>query len=285
MGRGLTRRELLITAVAATVGGGAGMVGARWTMTTELPRAPISDDREMAPPASLAILHAGLAARRVVPCRLFFAGSSTTAGTAASMPSARYVDLMVASLQRIYSSGTGHEATVAVSPQGDFGTPGPAVGVQGYNLGRRGATAADYLDAATIRRVAALDPCAVVHVVGSNDFRDGVPPDVYQTRVERHLRSLRGATVQPCVHVLVQSYERFDGASSAYSWSAYGEALADIATANADDVVFLDISDAYFRVGVPGGDPFELLVADRIHQSDAGHAFMADLLLAELLLP
>jgi hypothetical protein len=47
---------------------------------------------------ALGILHAGLAARLVSPCRVVFAGSSTPAGSHASAQSKNFVGLLVAAL-------------------------------------------------------------------------------------------------------------------------------------------------------------------------------------------
>jgi lysophospholipase L1-like esterase len=238
-------------------------------------------------PNSLAILHAGLATRERWPCRLAFVGSSTTAGGNASDPGHRYVDLLVARMQAAYPSGTGSETSVQVSSSASFDDVSAEPGVHGYNAGNGGTTAADYLDGDAIQAIAALDPRMVLHMVGSNDYRSGMAPEDYRGHVQDVVSGLQSRMSGPCVHVLVQSYQGPDTASAdlPYAWGEFGKALAGIAAADPDRVAFIDISGPYYLLGVPGDDPFGLIDTDLIHQTDAGHAFMADTLRTRLGVP
>lgn len=269
----------------AAIGAGAGLLGARTgTQASHDARAPVSTVPETlanASPSGLAILHAGLTARLAVPCRIAFAGSSTTAGIGATSPDRGYVSVLVAALQQWHPSSTGRESKVHRSPLADFGRPETTPGVHGYNAGRPGTHAATYLDAAGVEAIAALAPCAVIHMVGSNDFANGVSPEQYRTGMVQQLDRFREVSTAPCVHVLVQSYERSERKPYRHPWSRYGDALADIAEAHPDTVV-LDISGPYYRAGVPGEDLLHLMSTDRIHQNDRGHAFMADIVRSAL---
>jgi lysophospholipase L1-like esterase len=273
------RRQVLVSGASAAIGAGAGLLGARTgsqasadarTTAATVPETPASVS-----PSGLAVLHAGLAARLTAPCRIAFAGSSTTAGTGATSPDRSYVSVLVAALQRLHPSGTGRESQVHRSPLADFGRPGTTPGVHGYNTGRPGTRVATYLDAAGVAAIAALAPCAVVHMVGSNDFAGGVSPEQYRMGVVQQLDRFRAVGTAPCVHVLVQSYERSDRRSYRHPWPRYGDALAGIAEADPDTVV-LDVSGPYHRAGVPGEDLLHPMSTDRVHQNDRGHAFMAD---------
>ena len=99
--------------------------------------------------------------------------------------------------------------------------------------------------------------------------------------VVQQLDRFRAVGTAPCVHVLVQSYERSDRRSYRHPWSRYGDALAGIAEADPDTVV-LDVSGPYHRAGVPGEDLLHLMSTDRAHQNDRGHAFMADVIRSAL---
>jgi hypothetical protein len=50
-----------------------------------------------------------------------------------------------------------------------------------------------------------------------------------------------------------------------------------LAAANPDRMVFLDLSPAFRRLGVPGTDIYHLMNADLVHLGDEGHAFLGEL--------
>lgn len=291
MSRRLSRREVLLSATFAATGVGAGLLGARTGGRTPsaVPPPPASPPAGVSrvpvavasgSPSGLAILTAGLAARTTRPCRIAFAGSSTTAGSGATSPERSYVGVLVSALQAEHPSGTGQESTVLGSSTADFGRPADTPGVHGYNVGRSGSRAATYLDPAAVGAIAALGPSAVVHMVGSNDFAAGVPPEQYRAALAQQLDAFRAVSTAPCVHVLVHSYQRTDRPTYGHPWAAYRGALDAVATDR--DVVVLDISGPYRAAQVPGEDPLQLISADRVHQTDRGHAFMADVIRSAL---
>ncbi|WP_409331741.1 SGNH/GDSL hydrolase family protein [Trujillonella humicola] len=288
MPRSLTRRDLLLGAASAAALLTAGCApAARDAAAPPPPRPVVAPNAIPAPPpvpTGLDVLRTALAAATTAPCPVVFAGSSTTAGAAASRPALCYVDRTVAALQRAHPSGTGSEAAVLASPEARWAPTGPATGVHGYNAGRSGSTAASYLPEAVLGRLAAVAPVAVVHMVGSNDFHAGTAPETYRDRLESRLAALRAALPGPCVHVLVHSYERMDPARAPRaSWRDFGTVLTGVAARAPADVVAVDLSDEYRALGVPGADPGRLLHRDRVHQTDAGHAVMAHLVARALL--
>lgn len=225
---------------------------------------------------AIGILRAGIAVRTAAPCRIVFAGSSTTAGNGASAKAKRYVDRLIVALQAAYPSGLGTETTVVDSTSASFGTLSTAAGIHGYNAGEAGTTSNGYLTSAEMTSIGALNPRAVIHMIGANDYLGNVDPATVKTNVLAKIAALKAATSGPCVHILVQSYQRLDATSPAYPWWAYGDVLREIAISDPDHVAFVDVSEPFRLSGVPGSDPLAL-IADTVHPSDSGHALLADL--------
>jgi hypothetical protein len=92
------------------------------------------------------------------------------------------------------------------------------------------------------------------------------------------VNDLKSKIAGPCVQVIVHSYARPDVTSPTYAWSLYGAALKQIADADPDNVAFLDISEPYRVSGIAGTDALNLIDTDLLHQTDDGHALMADLI-------
>jgi lysophospholipase L1-like esterase len=231
-------------------------------------------------------LRAALASRNAGPRVLVFAGSSTTFGNNATTSARRYVNMFTATLQARYPLYSGSSpATVTLSAA--VATPPSSAGVQAVNAGVVGTDASNYLNSTTRGQIAALNPVAIIHMVGSNDYSAGTSAATYKTTVQTQIAGLRALLTGPCVHILAQSYQRLDVDTPTVVWSAYGAALAEIANEDAHgDVVYVDISLPYIQSGIPGADPLDLIDTDGIHQRDAGHAVMADALadaLTELL--
>lgn len=157
-------------------------------------------------------------------------------------------------------------------------------GVHAYNGGQSGATSATYADATRISLVIAKAPLVVLHMIGSNDYRESVRVGDYKANIVTCINRIKRGHTAPHVHVLVHSYQRtdFDAAWAIAPWSEYGNALREIAEEAPDTVAFLDLSKSYALAGVPGADPLEFVSSDRVHQTPAGHEFMADQLRLKL---
>lgn len=182
------------------------------------------------------------------PVTIVCAGSSTTAGVAASAPARGWVAVMAGRL--------GDAARV-------------------INVGIPGANAGGYLPDASVAAIAAERPDLVIHMIGANDIRELIPPARYIATLAGRLDALDAAAGAPLRHLLVHSYQRADSFEPVAPWSAYADAVR--AHAAGRPAVFADLSGAYAALGVPGGDPHALLDGDLIHQADAGHAVMAEL--------
>jgi lysophospholipase L1-like esterase len=151
------------------------------------------------------------------------------------------------------------------------------------NLGQPGTTATTYLPDRRISRITKLDPAAVIHMVGSNDYARLVPPAAYGATMRDRLDKLDAGIGLPCQHVLIQTFARVDVTDPVAPWAAYGEELHTLTEGHPHRVV-LDVSEAFADVGVRfgGTDPLDLIGPDGIHMGDAGHRLMAELVWSQL---
>ncbi|WP_062298187.1 SGNH/GDSL hydrolase family protein [Demequina maris] len=223
------------------------------------------------------ILRAALSTWESAPVALVFAGSSTTANSAATGWVARFVTRL-----RAQYSTSGGETAIQASTSASF-TQRTAAGVHAYNCGITNTQANTYLTNAMCTAIADLGPAVMFHMVGSNDFAAQKSPTTYQSELTTRLAYLDARLPAPFVHVLVHAYQRLDVSSpTAYGWSSYGDALRRVANLKPASRLFLDISSAYAATGVPGADPLNLVSSDDIHQTNAGNALMATLIYREL---
>ena len=239
----------------------------------DIPTVPAPGDIPTTYPA-LGILHAGLALATKRPVSIVFAGSSTTGGALASTDAKRYVNRLVTALRKRYTPDETAAPWVQHSAAAAF-TPITSAGVHGYNVGIGGANASTYLTTASMDNIAALDPWAIVHMIGSNDWATNRTPSTYKADVLAKLDNLDSKLTRPCVHVLAHSFGRWDVAG-AYSWSLYGAALKEIADSRPHRVAYVDVSGAFAALGVPSSDPLDVISTDNIHANDFGHAILAD---------
>lgn len=229
------------------------------------------------------ILPARALTRSTAPCVVVFAGSSTTSATYLSA-SQRYVNLTAAILySRFPISGT--QPVVRSLAEAVSAAPSGA-GMHIINAGVSGTRSNDYLTSTTRPQLAALDPAAVVHMVGANDFGNGITPAAYKTNLLSQLTSLRSSISGKCVHILVHSHERYDSAAVAAKVAPWGDFLTKLREIEAasTDVVVVDLSATYNLLGVPSTDPYDLIESDNIHPSAKGHVLIADMLRTALAL-
>lgn len=282
----------VVTPVATTAGNALTAAGAAQTTANNAQTAVAN--KADARPTAINILRAGLAVRSVTPCRIVFTGSSTTEGRNASTESARYVNRLIKFLQNAYpvTSGTS-EPAVVVSNSATFGTLSTLPAVHGYNVGEGGTTAATYLVSAERTRIAAINPRAIIHMVGSNDWGTGRTLAAFKADVQTAVNDLKSKLTVPCVQILVNAYRRMDvnaNNNALDTWENFGLALKDIADADPANVAYIDLNPLYKAIGVNGTasgstDPLDVIDTDLIHQNDNGHAFMADLLAEALGIP
>jgi lysophospholipase L1-like esterase len=243
----------------------------------------LSDRRELGASAlrqpDLVPLTAALAQRRVRSVRLLFLGSSTTAGIGATAPASRYVDQVVAGLQSTFPSGTA--ASQVRDLRRSTLRPDRSPGVQGVNGGLGGVTADTYFTDAHAYGVRLLQPTCVVHQIGSNDTVAHVPVATFRARVEAVVRRIDSLTERPPCHVLVQPVRRYQ--VSVETWSAYGEALLQIAQDHRR-VSYVDAGAAFEARDALGADPADLIGGDAVHLTDAGHTLLAATVLDALAL-
>lgn len=163
-----------------------------------------------------------------------------------------------------------HESGVDVLNAGLGGTHSavyamPALGMRGHN-----------------RALAAHDPALLVFMVGSNDYALGVDPEIYRQRMHAAVLAARSSCPRDMPVLLVHGHRRFDVANPLHPWPEYGAALAAVADA-VPDAAFLDLG-AHFPVS-QAADTTDLISADAVHLTDAGHAWVGDLIADELLTP
>lgn len=232
---------------------------------------------------ALAAFRARLTAAYFEPVRIVGLGSSFMLGSKETQEERGWFPLFIRALQAAYPTPTTSPAIRSESAR--FGTAPTLPGVYGFNAGQGGGTSANYIVTFEYDNVAALNPAAVVHAIGANDWAPGlIPPATFRTNVETAIDTIDSKVTKPTTHILVHTYRKNYAVASAAPWSEYRDALEAIANARTN-VVFVNIEPPFIEVGIPGADPLDLLDADDVHQSDRGHAFMASTMLAALGFP
>lgn len=232
----------------------------------------------LAPVPGIPALEARLTLAKLTdaPVAVVFAGSSTTAATGG------YVVRLTALLQE-RRWGTAAATPVQFSPDAEF-TARTAAGIHSYSAGQNGARAETYLTNDERDRIAALNPAAIVHMVGANDYVISPPPGSdpvgYEATMRASLAAFDSRLTAPCQHVLIHSYAKLSNPNPVWPWSEYLAALENIAR-DRDDVVVIDLSKEFRVLGVDkgGADPFDLISEDGTHMTAAGNRVMADRLI------
>lgn len=207
------------------------------------------------------------------PAPLVFVGSSSVAGFNTD-PENRWVNLLGKTLGQP-TTMTRTEAVDALPLE-----PGYHL----VNCGFGGTTAADYVWQAMADNIGQFEPAAVIHMVGSNDFRNDIDPSVYEANVRSKLNMIDSASAVPTVHIMIHTYRRPDHTTPAYEWEEYRSALHRIAGSR-KNVSVLDISGQWETLDIAQGDPFGLIQSDDTHMSNAGHQVMAAMVERALGLP
>lgn len=217
------------------------------------------------------------------PVNVVGAGSSSMEGYNATAEQYRMFNRLAAILQAEYPSGLGTETTPRTVDAG-YNALHTGPGLHFYNGGEGGTRSDSYLPQARVDKIAAIDPAIIFHMVGANDGSGNVAPATYKANMLDALARVDAATPGNPVHVLIHQFQRWDQWGS-YAWTEYRDQLKAIADADPSRFVFIDLNPAYVALGIPNTDPLNLIDTDNIHQNNAGHELMADLLRKELGLP
>lgn len=263
-----------VAQVASQLGSGTGPIGVAGRA------AFVSGGRGVfaeAYPRALAKLAAGLSNAHLAPCRFVVTGSSTSAQNPG------YVAPLTAAMQTAYPSGLGYESPLQVSNSADFTIPAATAGVQVYNAAQGSTFSSDFLTSTEITKIAALNPAAVLIMIGSNNYNSSTPIATYKSQVQGKIDDFKAQVTSQCVYILVHSYQRTGEHTPA--WAEYGQALREIADADPNNVAFSDVSAPFYTLGVPAPDPLDLLNVDGTHLNTAGYALLAEELCRALGIP
>ncbi|MCK9896978.1 GDSL-type esterase/lipase family protein [Frankia sp. AgB32] len=150
-------------------------------------------------------------------------------------------------------------------------------GVQIYQSGRSGAVTNDFVANLSVpTRIAQLAAGLVILMTGSNEYQSGVSPTAFATALTTLIGNIR-ATVNPVPSMLlVGTYRRLDVTAPAYPWASYLQAMRDMAADDPANLAYVDISGVYPTS--QSVDLYDLIGSDSVHQTDRGHAMMADLI-------
>ena len=264
--------------------------------TTPTTPSPITEGFEYLIPISR--WNAGIRRRNTAPCLFLPAGSSTTAGQAATSEANRYVNKVVAAIQAAYpkADGSAHPATIMASAST---SSVQGAGIRGINYGVSSTTSVDFITQADITKMVAQSATGgVAHLfwmVGSNDWSRDIAPSAFKANMATWISRAKTAFLaanKPFLITLVATYGRVDSSAQTppkNPWSSYVTAMRELALAEPNYVAFMDLSNIYKFAGMPESgtayDPFDLLTSDDVHQNDLGHDFMADEILKKLNVP
>ena len=251
-----------------------------WSIGSELTSAKLNNMQ----PIDKARIYAAMMKRNTVPVVMVALGSSTTAGNGASDAAHSYVNLLAAAIQTTFPLTSGSSPATRTLAAA-VATPPSANGVQMINAGVAGTTSANYITGTTIPQIAALHPSIIFHMIGANDYANGVAPAIYQSNLASQVGALNTALAAassiPFIHVLIHTFARPDIVSPTYPWDQYLTALRAFGGTDVSRIMVIDQSYAYTSIGIPGLDPYAFK-ADTLHLNDSGHAFMAELIRADL---
>lgn len=225
---------------------------------------------------NLGALLAGYGVRKVQPVGIVFVGSSTTEGSDQS-PGDRWVNKLVYRLQSAVPTNT-FSAVGTLSS-----TKNTTPGIHGYNGGLSGTTSINYLTDAKVTQIGGLDPRAIIHMVGSNDYKNGITPANYRANMVSWLDKLDAAVTNPHVHVLAHGQERTDGPFT-YPYTEYRQVLLDLAQERSN-CTFIDTSPYFVAAGNTGTDPLDIMKPDGVHLTVQGHTMMFHVMEREMRIP
>jgi lysophospholipase L1-like esterase len=162
------------------------------------------------------------------------------------------------------------------------------LGARVYNSGKGSTSTVDFIttNAATIwqRAVAIGNVNLVAMMMGSNDFSSSLNPVTFKANLLTIIHNVWNSlsATKPDI-VLINSYKRFDqvGYGTVYLHDQYADKMKELA-AELDTVYYVDVSGLFPLVNDSVHDPLDLMNTDNIHMNDAGHRYMARILLRRL---
>ncbi|MFZ1249956.1 MAG: GDSL-type esterase/lipase family protein [Candidatus Microsaccharimonas sp.] len=239
---------------------------------------------------AIATFRAGLSRRlSSSPVVIVFTGSSSTAGTGASVDTRRYVNRFMDHVRSIYPALNGTYTTTVQTLSQAVSAPPSGAGIFAVNAGIAGTRSDTYLTSTTRSQIGNLNPRAIIHMIGANDYGNGVAVSAYKANLISQINSLDALIGTRHTHIFIHSYPRFDSAALSARvapWSDYLAALYQIQALYPDTVAVIDTNRDWSVAGVTGAastDPMDLIGNDEIHMNDYGHEFLADLIRIKLL--
>ena len=244
-------------------------------------------EESLALPTPLDYLRARLARTTMGPVRAMILGSSTAFGSGATTASKSVTNTLTRLIQSAHPSGVAlWEPPVLASSVADDFTPN-LPGFHMANAAFGGAVSADYVGSSRATQATTIQPHVIIHLIGANDYRNGVPPATMQANITAAMASLDAVLTQPAVHVIVGTYAMPVETAPLAPWSGYLDGME--AAANAHSMaVFIDASKPFIEANASGPsapDPLDLISTDQIHATDAGHALLAREIARRLDLP
>lgn len=213
-------------------------------------------------PSALGPLYAGFSVAHSRPINIVGLGSSTidASGDPAEV---RWFNKLIKHFQTL--SNIEPSAVLRLTD-----SPNLTPGIHGYNGGQGGTTSRDYATDDRITRIKELQPVAVIHVVGSNDYARDISPTEYYNNISQRLDAIDAVMTRPYVNILVHAHTR--GGSFKYSFNEYRSALHTISNQRFN-VHFVNVEGPAYGAGIPDRDVFDLLHTDTTHLTHDGHDF------------
>ncbi|MDX3260694.1 GDSL-type esterase/lipase family protein [Streptomyces sp. MI02-2A] len=163
-----------------------------------------------------------------------------------------------------------------------------STGVRIYNGGKGGTATPDFVasNSGTMwQRVASLGNVNLIAIMlSSNDFSGSIDPSIFKANLYTMIRSAWSnlSTTRPDI-VLINSYKRFDHVTYGvgFLYGDYAAKMQELAN-ELDGVHYVDIAGLFPLMNDSVHDPLDLMNTDNIHMNDAGHRYMARILLRRL---
>jgi lysophospholipase L1-like esterase len=148
-------------------------------------------------------------------------------------------------------------------------------GIHVYDGGKGSATASNFANAGPFRQNANLQPSLVCIEFGYNEFFGNTSVATFKTNLQAVVTNAlgNGLTLAPtCLFIIWQ--EPYDATPATEPYSAYATAIKEVAAATTNGIVV----DFRNRFPAYNSNALGLWGTDTVHHSDAGAAYVADVL-------